>query len=121
MSANRLVDAVELWRGGLAGHFVALRDDPKVPVAAEDLKRLPINPQTKKFDTGITCTSRNRPIATNNVSTSVRCHFKGFCANPESQWCELKSDSAINFHRLSASLGNFRLGSIRNLALFSKR
>jgi len=28
----------------------ALRDDPKVPVAAEDLKRLPINPQTKKFD-----------------------------------------------------------------------
>jgi transposase len=28
----------------------ALRDDPKVPVAAEDLSRLPINPQTKKFD-----------------------------------------------------------------------
>jgi transposase len=28
----------------------ALRDDPSVPVAAEDLKRLPINPQTKKFD-----------------------------------------------------------------------
>ena len=27
-----------------------VREDPKVPVAAEDLKRLPINPQTKKFD-----------------------------------------------------------------------
>lgn len=28
----------------------AVRDDSKVPVAAKDLKRLPINPQTKKFD-----------------------------------------------------------------------
>lgn len=28
----------------------ALRDDPTVPVAAEDVKRLPINPSSKKFD-----------------------------------------------------------------------
>ena len=28
----------------------ALRDDPTVPVAAEDVKRLPINPQSRKFD-----------------------------------------------------------------------
>jgi len=28
----------------------ALRDDPTVPVAAEDVKRLPINPQSKRFD-----------------------------------------------------------------------
>jgi transposase len=28
----------------------ALRDDPTVPVAADDVKRLPINPQSKMFD-----------------------------------------------------------------------
>ena len=28
----------------------ALREDPTVPVAAEDVKRLPINPSSKKFD-----------------------------------------------------------------------
>jgi len=28
----------------------ALRDDPTVPVAADEVKQLPINPQTKKFD-----------------------------------------------------------------------
>ena len=28
----------------------ALREDPTVPVAAEDVTRLPINPQTKRFD-----------------------------------------------------------------------
>ena len=28
----------------------ALREDPRVPVAADDIKRLPINPQSKRFD-----------------------------------------------------------------------
>ena len=28
----------------------ALREDPTVPVAAEDVKRLPVNPQSKRFD-----------------------------------------------------------------------
>ena len=27
----------------------ALREDPTVPVAAEDVKRLPVNPQSKRF------------------------------------------------------------------------
>ena len=50
----------------------AFREDLTVPVAAEDVTRLPINPQTKRFDGRRLCTTRTRIVT--SVRQAKRCH-----------------------------------------------